>query len=114
MHRIPPALENLGSISLCGSGFRLALPQSIEGGEWRFKRFLSYLRVNKGLAGRLNIADPGFRVSQKWESGQAFGVRGWGDSSGAITCQRSPGQGYLALLIRELGTATTPIRIFTG
>lgn len=98
MHRIP-SLHWKTWVRLAfveaGSDWRCLNQLRVENGV--LKDFYLTCGVNKGLAGRLNIADPGFRVSQKWESGQAFGVRGWGDSSGAITCQRSPGQGVFSV-----------------
>ena len=92
----PPALENLGSISLveAGSDWRCLNQLRVENGV--LKDFYLTCGVNKGLAGRLNIADPGFRVSQKWERGKHSELE-VGAIPAAITCQRSPGQGVFSV-----------------
>jgi site-specific DNA-cytosine methylase len=39
------------------------------------------------------IADPRFDQSNKWNDGQAYGVRRWDESTGTIAGQQTPGQG---------------------
>jgi site-specific DNA-cytosine methylase len=43
--------------------------------------------------GNFSVADPRFAQSAQWNDGQAYGVRRWDETSGAITGQQSPGQG---------------------
>jgi hypothetical protein len=47
--------------------------------------------------GAFSVADPRFEQSQHWNDGQAYGVRRWSDSTGAITGQQNPGQGTYSI-----------------
>ena len=53
-----------------------------------------------------SVADPRFEQSAKWTDGQAYGVRAWSDSTGAIAGQQNPGQGaYCVADPRHTGPA---------
>ncbi|MFG6179737.1 DNA cytosine methyltransferase, partial [Halomonas sp. THAF12] len=41
--------------------------------------------------------DPRFNQSARWKDGQAYGVRRWDESTGAVTGQQSPGQGAFSV-----------------
>lgn len=61
--------------------------------------------MNRATNGGFNVADPRFQQSEKWNSGQQYGVHRWDESCGTVTGQRSPGQGCFAVADpRHLGT----------
>lgn len=101
MHRVP-ALQ-------WKTWVRLAFVEA--GGDWRT---LNRLAVEKGVlrdyliapqhgdealtgTGTYCVIDPRFDQSARWRDGQAYGVRRWGESTGAIAGQQSPGQGAYAV-----------------
>ncbi|CUJ82015.1 DNA (cytosine-5-)-methyltransferase [Achromobacter sp. 2789STDY5608615] len=45
------------------------------------------------VTGAFSVADPRFDPSAAWKDGQAYGVRRWDASTGAIAGQQGPGQG---------------------
>lgn len=58
------------------------------------------------INGSFAAPDTRFAPSSKWKDGQAFGVRRWTDSTGAIAGQQGPGQGaYSVADIRHQGPA---------
>ncbi|MDX9996272.1 MAG: DNA cytosine methyltransferase [Rhodocyclaceae bacterium] len=105
MHRVPSLQWK--------TWVRLAFVEA--GADWRSLNRLAvqdgYLRdylivpqMHNGTMGVLpweshagTVADPRFDQSAKWHDGQAYGVRRWSDPSGAITGQKSPGQGNFAV-----------------
>jgi len=101
MHRVP-ALQ-------WKTWVRLAFVEA--GGDWRT---LNRLAVENGVlrdyliaqqhgdealtgTGTYCVIDPRFDQSARWRDGQAYGVRRWGESTGAIAGQQSPGQGAYAV-----------------
>jgi site-specific DNA-cytosine methylase len=94
MHRVP-ALQ-------WKTWVRLAFVEA--GSDWRSLNRLTvvngHLRdylitpVTHGVApAAMSVADPRFAQSAAWHDGQAYGVHGWGDTTGAIAGQQGPGQG---------------------
>lgn len=47
--------------------------------------------------GCYSVADPRFDVSNRWNDGQAYGVRRWDEHTGTVTGQQSPGQGSFSV-----------------
>lgn len=78
MHRVPSLQWQ--------TWVRLAFVEA--GKDWRS---LNRLRVEGGM-----LADYAIAPAGGWREG-AYGVNGWEDHAGAITSQRSPGQGYFSV-----------------
>lgn len=90
MHRIPSLQWK--------TWVRLAFVEA--GKDWRSLNRLAVvdgMLRDYGIEALGPVADPRFTPSKAWHDGQAYGVLGWGESSGAIAGQQSPGQGKYAV-----------------
>lgn len=95
MHRIPSlAMKTWLRLALveAGSDWRSLNKLAVEDGVLR-----DFLIVPAAQYGGFEVGDVRFNASAKWRDGQAYGVRRWGDSSGTVTGQQSPGQGAFSV-----------------
>lgn len=95
MHRVPALAWK--------TWVRLAFVEA--GSDWRSLGRLQvqdgvlrdYLIVPAGARAAHPVADPRFEQSAGWHDGQAYGVRRWGEPTGTVAGQQSPGQGAYAV-----------------
>jgi site-specific DNA-cytosine methylase len=104
MHRIP-SLQWKTWVRLAfveaGSDWRSLNRLAVEGGI--LKDFV--ITPQPGDIGSA-VIDPRFAPSARWHDGQAYGVRGWHETTGTVAGQQSPGQGaYSVADPRHTGTA---------
>lgn len=94
MHRVP-RLQWKTWVRLAfvepGSDWRSLNKLAVEDGHLR-----DYCIAPMGMDGG-EVADPRFDQSARWNHGQAYGVRRWDASTGAVTGQQSPGQGAFSV-----------------
>lgn len=102
MHRIP-RLQWQTWVRLAfvraGSDWRSLNELAVENGVLR-----DYLIVPEGGQGGVSPDDPRFQASAGWNDGQQYGVLNWSDTCGAITGQKSPGQGKFSVADPRTGT----------
>ena len=95
MHRVPnlqwKTWVRLAFVE-AGSDWRSLNRLAVEDGKLR-----DYLIVPEVCNGSLSVDDPRFAQSALWKDGQAYGVRRWDETSGAIAGQQNPGQGYYSV-----------------
>ena len=132
------AVENLGPPGLRRGRKRLAQPEPAGRRERAPARLSGRAGLPRGLHGRqplgpahgtaaaggsgpsngaFSVADPRFDQSAKWHDGQAYGVRRWDESTGAIAGQQNPCQGAYAVADPRQGWSrvreSTPVTDFT-
>ncbi len=49
------------------------------------------------IGSQYSVTDPRFAPSSKWNEGQAYGVRRWGEPTGTVAGQTTPGQGAYSI-----------------
>lgn len=95
MHRVPnlqwKTWVRLAFVE-AGSDWRSLNRLAVEDGKLR-----DYLIVPEVCNGSFSVDDPRFAQSALWKDGQAYGVRRWDETSGAIAGQQNPGQGYYSV-----------------